>query len=138
MVDLPDTMLDLPNILPNTMVELPKTMVDLPNTIVDLPNTMVFYLFPVFLFFFLCFFHCFFQSYPVFPIYSSLFFKFHTRRSALIALAFLCIVCLVIQDLGIFIVAFFTPEFELDTVAYFSIDRHGRDTGILKKHTSVQ
>ena len=46
---------------------------------------------------------------------------------------FLCIVCLVVQDLGIFIVAFLTPEFELDTVAYFSIDRHGRDTGISKR-----
>ena len=34
--------------------------------------------------------------------------------------------CLLVQDLGICIVSFFTPGF------YFSIDWHGRDTGIFK------
>ena len=32
-------------------------------------------------------FSCFFNIYPIFPVYSSLFFKFYTRISALIALA---------------------------------------------------
>ena len=85
MLHLPDTMIDLPDImvdlfdtmvdLPDTMVDHPDTMVDLPDTMVDLPDTMS---------------HissCFFPFHLVFPIHSSLFFKFNSRSSALIALA---------------------------------------------------
>jgi hypothetical protein len=81
-LNLPDTMVDLPNI----MVDLPNTMVDLPNTMIDLPNTVGFFSFP-----FSCFSPgfspCFFQIYPVFPVYSILFFKFYPSSLALIALA---------------------------------------------------
>ena len=87
MLHLPDTMIDLPDImvdlfdtmvdLPDTMVDHPDTMVDLPDTMVDLPDTMS---------------HissCFFPFHLVFPIHSSLFFKFNSRSLALIALALL-------------------------------------------------
>jgi hypothetical protein len=73
MVDLFDTMVDLPD----TMVDHPDTMVDLPDTMVDLPDTMS---------------HIsssFFPFHLVFPIHSSLFFKFNSRSLALIALALL-------------------------------------------------
>ena len=85
MLHLPDTMIDLPDImvdlfdtmvdLSDTMVDHPDTMVDLPDTMVDLPDTMS---------------HissCFFLVHLVFPIHSSLFFKFNSRSLALIALA---------------------------------------------------
>ena len=90
MLHLPDTMIDLPDImvdlfdtmvdLPDTMVDHPDTMVDLPDTMVDLPDTMS---------------HissCFFPFHLVFPIHSSLFFKFNSRSSALIALALISVV----------------------------------------------
>ena len=84
-VDLPDTMVDLPDTmvgLPDTMIDLPDTMVDHPDTMVDLPDTMVDLSDTMS--------HissCFFPFHLVFPIHSSLFFKFNSRSLALIALA---------------------------------------------------
>ena len=97
--DLPNTVGDLPNTvgdLPNTVGDLPSIVGDLPNTMGDLPNSSCFFHYHPFSSGFGVFFFQFFCFSPftlfIYPVSSSLFYKFNSRSSALIALAlFTCV-----------------------------------------------